>query len=68
MLRCSFCRKSENEVEKLVAGPQVYICNECVAIAARLMLERPGLFRRLWDRLRRFRFFAWEKNVATAEG
>ena len=68
MLRCSFCQKSENEVEKLVAGPQVYICNECVAIAARLMLERPGLFRRLRDRLRRFRFFALEKNVTTAEG
>ena len=57
MLRCSFCQKSEDEVEKLVAGPQVYICNECVAIAARLMLERPSLFRRLWDRLRGFRFF-----------
>jgi len=54
MLRCSFCQKSEDEVEKLVAGPDVYICNECVAIAARIMLERPGLFRRLWDRLQRF--------------
>ena len=60
MLRCSFCQKSEDEVEKLVAGPQVYICNECVAIAARLMLEKPGLVQRLQDRLRRclrlFRF------------
>jgi ATP-dependent protease Clp ATPase subunit len=54
MLRCSFCQKSEDEVEKLVAGPDVYICNECVAIAARIMLERPGLFRRLWNRLQRF--------------
>ncbi|MDQ6801788.1 MAG: hypothetical protein M3041_13220, partial [Acidobacteriota bacterium] len=25
-LRCSFCGKSENDVEKLVAGPNVYIC------------------------------------------
>ena len=57
MLRCSFCQKSEDEVEKLVAGPNVYICNECVAIAARIMLERQGLFRRLWDRLLRFRLF-----------
>jgi ATP-dependent Clp protease ATP-binding subunit ClpX len=57
MLRCSFCQKSEDEVEKLVAGPDVYICNECVAIAARIMLERPRLFRRLWNRLQRFWLF-----------
>ena len=55
MLSCSFCQKGEDEVEKLVAGPSVYICNECVAIAARIMLERPGLFRRLWDRFLRLR-------------
>jgi ATP-dependent Clp protease ATP-binding subunit ClpX len=29
-LRCNFCGKSQDEVEKLVAGPRVYICNECV--------------------------------------
>jgi len=57
MLRCSFCQKSEDEVEKLVAGPDAYICNECVAIAARIMLERAGLFRRLWDRFQHFWLF-----------
>ena len=36
-LRCSFCRRREAEVEKLVAGPRVYICDRCVAIAADLM-------------------------------
>lgn len=30
MLNCSFCMKPETEVAKLVAGPGVYICNECV--------------------------------------
>ncbi|SES95828.1 ATP-dependent Clp protease ATP-binding subunit ClpX [Thorsellia anophelis DSM 18579] len=30
MLFCSFCGKSKNEVRKLIAGPSVYICNECV--------------------------------------
>lgn len=30
--RCSFCNKSQREVHKLVAGPSVYICDECVAI------------------------------------
>jgi hypothetical protein len=32
-LACSFCGKDEADVEKLVAGPKVYICDECVAIA-----------------------------------
>lgn len=36
-LRCSFCRKNESAVAKLVAGPRVYICDECVAIASRMM-------------------------------
>ena len=29
-LLCSFCGKSQDEVKKLIAGPSVYICNECV--------------------------------------
>jgi hypothetical protein len=29
-LSCSFCGKSQDEVRKLIAGPQVYICDECV--------------------------------------
>jgi ATP-dependent Clp protease ATP-binding subunit ClpX len=36
-LRCSFCRKREDEISKLVAGPRVYICDQCVAIASRMM-------------------------------
>ena len=36
-LKCSFCRKNDSEVQKLVAGPGVYICDECVTIAKRLM-------------------------------
>jgi ATP-dependent protease Clp ATPase subunit len=41
-LACSFCGKSEAEVAKLVAGPKVYICDRCVAIAARFMDGQPG--------------------------
>ena len=33
-LRCSFCRRDENEVAKLVAGPRVYICDACVTVAS----------------------------------
>jgi ATP-dependent protease Clp ATPase subunit len=36
-LACSFCRRSHTEVDKLVAGSRVYICDRCVAIAADLM-------------------------------
>ena len=36
-LACSFCGKSAAEVSKLVAGPNVYICDSCVAIAGRIM-------------------------------
>jgi ATP-dependent Clp protease ATP-binding subunit ClpX len=32
ILRCSFCGKSQSEVRKLVAGPAVYICNECISL------------------------------------
>ena len=31
-LKCSFCDKTQDEVRRLVAGPGVYICNECVAL------------------------------------
>ena len=31
-VRCSFCGKSQESVRKIVAGPGVYICDECVEI------------------------------------
>ena len=31
-LRCSFCNKSQNDVRKLIAGPTVFICDECVRV------------------------------------
>ena len=41
-LVCSFCGKTEHQVAKLVAGPSVYICDECVAIAALIMHNAGG--------------------------
>jgi hypothetical protein len=32
LLCCSFCGKSQNDVRKLIAGPGVYVCNECIDI------------------------------------
>ena len=57
-LRCSFCRKSEHQVAKLAAGPNVYICDECVTIADRIMQESDSpppasLWRRLLSAARR---------------
>ncbi len=38
-LRCSFCNKSQREVRKLIAGPNVYICDECVDICLDIISE-----------------------------
>ena len=32
VLRCSFCNKDQNDVRKLIAGPTVFICDECVDV------------------------------------
>ncbi|HJZ79190.1 MAG TPA: ClpX C4-type zinc finger protein [Pyrinomonadaceae bacterium] len=69
-LRCSFCRKKDSQVEKLVAGPRgytgarVYICDACVAITVDIMNNPPrancadgeqiSLWRRLSHRVRTF--------------
>lgn len=39
VLRCSFCDKSQDEVQKLIAGPNVYICNECIALCGELITD-----------------------------
>jgi ATP-dependent Clp protease ATP-binding subunit ClpX len=39
LLRCSFCGKSQNDVKKIIAGPTVYICNECVELCNDIMEE-----------------------------
>ena len=36
-LRCSFCGKSQHNVARLVAGPGVYICNECVDLCNQII-------------------------------
>tara|TARA_B100000965_G_C19557764_1_gene743017 strand:+ start:109 stop:1359 length:1251 start_codon:yes stop_codon:yes gene_type:complete len=38
-LHCSFCGKSQDEVKKLIAGPSVYICNECVDLCNEIIEE-----------------------------
>ena len=39
ILRCSFCSKSQNDVKKLIAGPTVYICDECVDVCNEIIAD-----------------------------
>jgi ATP-dependent Clp protease ATP-binding subunit ClpX len=38
-LCCSFCGKSQREVKKLIAGPTVYICDECIELCNEIIAE-----------------------------
>ena len=38
-LFCSFCGKNQSEVKKLIAGPSVYICDECVSLCNDIIKE-----------------------------
>ena len=39
LLKCSFCGKSQKQVKKLIAGPGVYICDECIDLCNEIMEE-----------------------------
>jgi ATP-dependent Clp protease ATP-binding subunit ClpX len=38
-LSCSFCNKAQDDVKKLIAGPSVFICNECVLLCNEILVE-----------------------------
>lgn len=57
-LRCSFCRRRDSQVSKLVAGPRVYICDRCAYEVIRIMetappaqqnVQRPSVWTRLFQ-------------------
>ena len=63
VLHCSFCGRSEREVEKLVAGPNMFICDACVASCVDVLnnggpvsprARIPGVLDRIRDRVERF--------------
>ena len=39
LIRCSFCGKTQAQVQRILSGPNVYICNECVALCSTLLQE-----------------------------
>ena len=52
LLKCSFCGKSQKQVKKLIAGPAVYICDECIDLCNEIIEEERGESVKLdWDEL-----------------
>jgi hypothetical protein len=43
VLQCSFCNKDEHQVERLIAGPKVFICNECIEVCLDILNDDPRL-------------------------
>lgn len=41
-LRCSFCAKTQKQVRKLISGPNVYICDECVYLCLEIIDQDAG--------------------------
>lgn len=51
-LYCSFCRKADREVAKLIAGPAVHICDACVRLCNRILDDKPTPGFAGWESLR----------------
>jgi hypothetical protein len=42
LLTCSFCGKAQNQVVKLIAGPGVYICDQCIDLCNEIITQESG--------------------------
>lgn len=42
VVRCSFCKKTQNEVRKIIAGPAAFICDECVEVCVDVIFNDIG--------------------------
>jgi len=42
VLSCSFCGKSQHQVAKIIAGPGVYICDQCIDLCNEIIVEEMG--------------------------
>jgi hypothetical protein len=50
LLQCSFCGKNEKEAARLISGPNVYICDECVGTCNKILEATPASFAG-WDKM-----------------
>jgi hypothetical protein len=56
LLRCSFCGKSQDEICKLIAGPSVFICDECIDLCNDIIAEAyetSVAIARMWEEVAR---------------
>jgi hypothetical protein len=67
---CSFCLKPSSEVGRLVAGPGVFICDECVALCAELIKGKPapGPHLAQWDQVTNVEEVLWNLPRVAAAG
>jgi hypothetical protein len=66
LIVCSFCRKDQRHVGKLVAGPDVHICDACVALCNRVLTGKPTAAFAGWDSLTDDEFLATLPAAAAA--
>jgi len=64
---CTFCKKNDRQVDKLIAGPGVYICNECVALCDQI-LEQESTREQSTDRRAQFLNRSGAEILATLPG
>ena len=80
LLKCSFCGKSQKQVKKLIAGPGVYICDECIDLCNDIIVEEVGgrpkavldsaiesAAREAHEAVERLRVLAQQARASTAE-
>jgi len=48
-LSCSFCGQHQSKVKKLIAGPNVYICDECIGLCVSILWEEDGIDQEVFD-------------------
>ena len=67
---CSFCLKPSTEVGRLVAGPGVFICDECVALCTELIKGKPapGPHLAQWDQVTNVEEVLWNLPRVAAAG
>ena len=56
-LKCSFCGKPQGQVRRLIAGPNVYICDDCIELCSEILEEEFA------DQLVHFAFFEGRRNI-----
>ncbi|WP_425539825.1 ATP-dependent Clp protease ATP-binding subunit ClpX [Microaceticoccus formicicus] len=50
-IECSFCGKSQDEVQRLIAGPNVYICDECIRLCTEIIDEEDEILEKVFDEM-----------------